>query len=330
MARAPRVIIKGRVYEIVPRVREGLPLPPTKTTNILLGGILARTQRDEKVTLCNYVIMNNHGHIHAIPDKPEQLSRFYGEFQKKTTDTVRALLGQKSLRLWEDRTSVIMLDGLEDVINRLVYAFCNPAKADLVDSIDDYCGLNTWHAFTTCKPSVDAEVQIQSSWHPVASLPELPANRVLSETQDRALSARLLASKDSVRHVLVVKPFAWLAHFGISEPAEIEEIRQGIIRRVRENEAEYRAKRLKDHKAPMGVEKLKCQPYMKAHTPKQKSRKIFLICANKERRLELLRFFQDIFARCRECYEKVKSGISAVWPPGTFTPWLPPGECYVL
>jgi hypothetical protein len=53
MGRQIRVVRENTPYAIVPRVREGLPLPPTETTNQLLTGTLSRVQRDDKVTLCN-------------------------------------------------------------------------------------------------------------------------------------------------------------------------------------------------------------------------------------------------------------------------------------
>ncbi len=327
MARRPRVIAEHKVCEIIPRAREGLPLPPTETTNILLKGILARAQRDDKVELHNFVMMGNHGHIHASPDKAANLPLFYCEVQKKTTDTLRAMMGLGSLRLWEDRTGVMMIDGLDDVINRLIYIFCNPTKADLVDSIDEYCGLNTWRDFTTCEANVNAEVHISAPWHPVASLPRLPTNRVLSKEQDRRMAEQLCASEEAIPHTLVIKPLAFLAQFGITDPVEIEEIRQTVIRRVREQEAEYRVKRTREKKAPLGAEKLQRQAYFKIHTPKEKGRKVFLICADKVRRLELLQAFQSIFDRCKECYQMAKAGVAAVWPPGTFIPWIPPKEC---
>jgi hypothetical protein len=120
-----------------------LPLPPTEVTNQLLTGILARTQRDEKVTLCNFVEMNNHTHQHCIPDEPEQHAKFYMEYQKKVTDTVRRLTKRSRLQLWEKRPSVMKIAELEDAIQRLVYIFLNPAKAGLENSIDCYPGLTT-------------------------------------------------------------------------------------------------------------------------------------------------------------------------------------------
>jgi hypothetical protein len=100
--------------------------------------------------------MNSHAHQHFIPTEPHKKIRFYMEYQKKVTDTVRKLTKLKRLELWEDRPSVFFMAQVQDAIQRIVYLFLNPAKAGLVATIDDYPGLNTWHAFKTCEPSVDA------------------------------------------------------------------------------------------------------------------------------------------------------------------------------
>ena len=142
MGRRRRVLFKDKLYEIVPRAREGLPFPCTQTTNILLQGILARIQRDDKVILTNFVNMNNHDHIHAIPKEPRMFTRFYCEYQKKRTDTLRKLLGRKSLKLWEERATVMHMQNLEDAVERLIYLLCNPAKAHRSDSIETYKGLS--------------------------------------------------------------------------------------------------------------------------------------------------------------------------------------------
>ena len=330
MSRSVRVIVENKLYEVVARAREGLPLPPTGTTNALLSGIMARTQRHDEVTLCNYVWMNNHSHKHVIPKNPEFLPRFYCEILKKTTDSLRTLLGKNSLRIWEDRASVVMLAELEDCIRRVIYIFCNPTKAGLVDTIEEYPGLTSWKAFVSCEPSVEAEVRTEAVWCPVSGLPTLPKSHSLTEKQDKHFLEQLGLASDLKTHTLIVKPFAWLSQFGITKPEEIEKIRQKIISGVRENEAIYRAQRLKDKKRVVGAKRLKELPYMSPHQPKLRARKIFLICTNKELRLKLLKFYQGVFDRCRECYERIKKGATAVWPPGTFIPWLPPNKCSSL
>ncbi|MEN9846482.1 MAG: hypothetical protein RIS36_1629 [Pseudomonadota bacterium] len=299
-------------------------MPPTETSNEIKLGILGRTQRDNKVELCHFVDMNNHSHTFALSNKCEKLSKFYMELQKKTTDAVKALLGLPSLSLWEDRPTAAEVATLDDAIKRIVYIYCNPSNASLSDSIEQYPGINSWSAFLQCDPTVDAEVAINARWYPVSEIPQLPT-RSLSPKQDSRLRQQLIDSKKASHHPVVVKPFKWLEAFGIIEPARIEEIRQKIISQVREKERENAESRLAAGRRSVPRAVLLRQPYMKPHTPKKKERKIYLICGDKELRLKLLQGFRAIFARCRECYQRAKEGIRVDWPPGTFTPWFPPG-----
>jgi len=268
--------------------------------------------------------MNNHSHTLAVSNDSEKLSKFYMELQKKTTDTVKALLGLRSLSLWEDRQTVALVATLDDVIKRIVYIYCNPSNASLCDSIEEYLGINSWSAFLQCEPRVDAEVVIDARWYPVSEIPELPS-RSLSPKQDSRLHQELVASEKALSHPIIIKPFKWLEVFGIVEADRIERIRQKIIAQVREVERANAEARLAAGKRSVPRSVLLQEPYMKPHTPKKKERKIYLICGDKELRLELLECFRQIFDRCRECYRKAKEGLRVEWPPGTFTPWFPPG-----
>jgi hypothetical protein len=185
--------------------------------------------------------MNNHAHQHVIPDKPEMHTKFYMEYQKKITDTVRKLVKRKQLSLWERRPSVFLLVELEDAIRRLIYLFLNPVRAGLVETIDDYPGLTTWHAFKTCEASVDAEVIIKAKWTPVSSLEPLPQGNRLSPANDRAMVKRLGEAEETLEYDLIVKPLKWLQAYGITDPAQVEQIRQRIISAVYAEEANLAA-----------------------------------------------------------------------------------------
>ena len=137
-------------------------------------------------------------------------------------------------------------------------------------------------------------------------------------------------ANNCIEHELVIKPFAWLKPFGEFTRSEIETIRQEIVDKVRARELEYRLERKKAGQRILGADALREQLYMKPHKPKEKGRKIFIICSNKERRLELIALFKRIFAKCRNCYKKLKKGIKVSWPKGTFIPWLPPKHCRSL
>ena len=308
------------------RAREGLPLPPTEVTNQLLLGILARTQRDDKVTLCNFVDMNNHSHQFVIPHNPEMYARFYQEYQKKVTDTVRKLLRLKTLNLWEGRPSLPVLPKLEDAISRLIYIFLNPATAGLVNSIDDYPGISSWKAFKECEPSVTAEVKIEAKWTPVSRLKSLPANNRLSKANARTMAMKFAADKYTIPYDLVLKPLAWLACYDIANPEVIEAIRQRIIKAVYDGEAALRKLRTEKNSSVIGAEKLKQQEYLAPHTPKKKGRKIFVICGDSTHRQKIIADIKSICDKCRQCYHALKKNLPHEWPPGTFIPWIPPND----
>jgi hypothetical protein len=327
MGRTNRVIFEGTLYEVVPRAREGLPLPPTEVTNLLLTGILARVQRDNKVTLCNFVEMNNHAHQHCIASDPALQVKFYMEYQKKVTDTVRKLTKRRWLHLWEGRPSVAYMAELQDAINRLVYIFLNPVRAGLVESIDDYPGLSSWKAFLTCEPSVDAEVIVRARWIPASRVPALPSGNRLSPTNDRLMAQGMRDSPYAVSHDLVIKPLAWLKIFGVTEPREIEAIRQRVVSQVRENEAVTAQERRNSGRGTMGSQRLRQQEYLRPHVPKRKDRRIYLICGNHNLRPQIIHMIQSVLEKCRQCYQALKDGRYDEWPPGTFVPWLPPRLC---
>lgn len=314
------------MYEIAPRAREGLPLPPTETTNQLLTGILARTQRDDKVTLCNFVDMNGHSHQLLLPKCPHKLTKFYMEYQKKVTDTVRKLTKLDRLELWENRLSVIRVAELEDAIKRVVYIFLNPARAGLVSSIDEYPGLSSWNAFKTCEASVDAAVAIPAYWTPASKLDPLPEGNRLSPANDRQMARDLRENEGTIAYDLMIHPLAWLEIYGVTDPVQIEEIRQRIIRTVYAEEAAIAKQRREEQRPVIGAERLKRQKYLMPHTPKEKRRRIFVICGNKKVRQILINSDKAIAQKHRECYQLSKHGLPHEWPPGTFIPWLPPKQ----
>jgi hypothetical protein len=251
------------------------------------------------------------------------------EHQKKTTDVVKVLTGLPQLSLWEGRPTVARIADLYKAIERIVYIYSNPSKAALCNSIEEYPGLTSWSAFLSCAPCVDAEVKIESHWYPSSEVQPLPT-LALSPAQDAAMLKVLKESPKAQKHLIVLKPFKWLESFGVTEPYRIENIRKQIIARVREAERIYAAKRAIEGTTVVPVSVQVRQAYMKPHNPKKKERKIYLLCSDKDQRIELLKGFKEIFALCKMCYQKAKEGLRVDWPPGTFIPWFPPGFTFPL
>jgi len=312
---------------VVSRAAEGLPLPPTDTTNEILRGIYGRALREGQVTLCNFVEMNNHSHTHAIPARPGALPKVYGEIKKDITEAVKALMGMERLGLWEKRSLVALMPRLEDVIARIVYMFCNPTKANLVDSIDDYPGLSSWKAFKSCPPSVDAVVSMPVRFYLKSAIPRLPESNSLTKEEDREYTEALRSSQDVHEEVLQIEPFAWLKSFGVTDRRRIEKIRRRIIEEVYAREEKYRKARILP---VIGAEALRRQDYLKPHTPQKRERKLFVFCRDPDLRMKIITMVQAITATCQACYEKAKKGLPVEWPEGVFLPWLPPRQFCVL
>ena len=137
------------------RVREGLPFAPKRLVELLLKSSLARTQRDFKVTLCHFLWMGNHAHIMVVGRDADQLTRFYGEVQKRITDYLKRLLGKRHLSLWEGEPSVILVADYEAALNRVAYYYANPAMANLNDCIEGYPGLSSFNFFRNAPSQID-------------------------------------------------------------------------------------------------------------------------------------------------------------------------------
>jgi REP element-mobilizing transposase RayT len=82
MPRTRRHIQPGRPYELILRVKEGFPFCPSPLINTLLNGIIARAQRDNKVTLCHYRQMSNLIHIILIAKCPVATVNFYQKIRE--------------------------------------------------------------------------------------------------------------------------------------------------------------------------------------------------------------------------------------------------------
>jgi len=314
-----------KVYQLCFRARKGLPLPARPLIKLILESAMARTQRDDKVIICNYVWMANHPHISLVSLDVNALKAFYGELKKRITDMLKRLLGLERLHLWEDKEPrVIELLDLEKAITDHVYYFLNPANAGLVDSIDDYPGLSTWRAFCSCEPSVNAKVEYSVPWIRLPSLPALPSNNP-SAAQEAQVIRQLRADNKSLE-TLVIYPLAWLKVFGITDAEEIQDIRLRIIQRVRDGEKDLREKRAKDGKRILGKERLERESIKEnGYQSKKQERSIYFLSSIAELRIAMCARFQEFCERCRECYLLMCRGVKdVVWPDGAFVPPIPP------
>ena len=312
-----------RLYELCFRADEGLPLPARPLIGLLIQAALARTQRDDKVALCNYVWMGNHPHISFVSQDVNALKNFYGELKKRLTDMLKRLLGLTHLNIWPKEPTVIEILDLEEAIKRHVYFFCNPAKASLVTSIEEYPGESTWNDFANIEASLDAKVEIEVPWIRLPSIPALSSPNPSRAEEERII--RELTFNNKEKEKLTFYPFAWLKVFGITSSRQVNEIRNRIVEMTKETEQGLLKERFKDRMQVLGVARLlRASISVRGHKPKKIERKIFFLSSISELRCRFLAHYKRFCDDCRQCYRLACKGVKdLIWPHGAFVPPIP-------
>ncbi|MFM1846712.1 MAG: hypothetical protein RL417_186 [Pseudomonadota bacterium] len=305
------------------RTGVGLPFVCTLYMKLILEGILARVQRDMKVVINHLIWMANHAHIIIEAKDTEQCKRFYGEVQKQLTEAVKRLLGLDHLNLWRsNETSVVHLGDKEGVMRRIAYLYANPARADLIESIDQYPGVSSWQGFLANSGELEGAISKDCRWIQAPMIPSLPL-RSANTTQDLRLTEKMLAK--AVRsHRLVLKPNSWMRRYGITTSEEVEQTNRSIIAMVREYEESARLRRSREGKKSMGVSRLRREEIRLNYKPTRVTRRIFVYAVDKEIRIGMIKRYRAFCEACREAYLRWKAGdFDVKWPPGAYRPPQP-------
>lgn len=323
MARRRRYIRSNRMYEIVFRAREGLPLPTLEIVRAIILSALARTQRDEKVVICHYMWMGNHPHIGCIALDPEAFVAFYQELQKKLTESLKKLLGRDHLHLWEGEPMVAEILDIEAAIGRIAYWYANPANANLVETVEEYPGVSTWQDFVDAEDSVDAVSQHVVPWIRLCALRQLPSNK-LSRQQDMFIANKLRHSAKQ-SHILSIYPNRWMKIFGVDTKKGVRYWNQRMLSLLDQKQNLVRSERIAKGKGVLGAHRLKEQPLIKSHIPKKRERRIYVLSTIAQLRIDFIAEMEALCKICIEYYRRWKAGDRSInWPPGIFRPPAPP------
>ena len=324
MGRRRRLIKSNHCYELCFRARQGLPLVAYNLVNFLISSILARVQRDNKVTLCHDIWNGSHAHLIIVAHDAEQCRQFYGQVQKKLTEGIKRLLGLRHLNLWEGTPLVAELPDFETVKNRIVYLYSNPAQDNLEESIERFPGYSSWQDYKRCLGQLADKVTNEYPWIRLPTIPRL-SSPVLSSSQDARLVNELFNSNRETMHELTREPNRWMKCFDVFSEEDVSQINQEILNRIKEHEHFLLVKRNHTGQKVIGAKKLRYQPIMKNHQPKKYSRKVFVITSVNQLRTDRILERKHFSKRCTYCYQRWKIGdYSVEWPPGAFKPPMPP------
>ena len=158
--RTRRFFQKNKTYEICLRTRKGLPFVPLKTVNHVLKSCMAKSLQNKSVKIDDYIWMPNHLHLLLFVQDEIDFIHFYTELMKRITDSFKSLLNLEQLNLWENRPVIMEILDVEKYLERKLYFYSNPLRANLVDKINEYPGLSSWN----CQLSHREEIVEKIKW----------------------------------------------------------------------------------------------------------------------------------------------------------------------
>jgi hypothetical protein len=248
-----------------------------------------------------------------FPNKIKKLSLL-----RKKSCNATPFGGLKHLKLWKSNgTSVIPIQDIDTACYRIAYIYANPATANLVDSILDYPGVSTYKDFMKDIKSLNATHTKNCPWVRQPMINQLP-DMAITRADDLAI-CKEWQDTATESHQLITHPNAWMKCFGITEPDQILEVNNQILKYLTGLEKNARDKRQEKKQKVMGKAKLKSRPIDMSYRPKKKSGRIFVYALDPELRKYLIRKYKEFCDLCAYCYDQWKmNNFQGVWPPGAY------------
>jgi REP element-mobilizing transposase RayT len=285
----PREVVPGRDYMITRRCSERrFFLRPDAATNNAFIYCLALAVQRSKVEVNFSVAMSNHHHT-GIHDPHGNFPIFTEHFHGLLARCQNAHLGRFENFWSSEPTSVVRLLEPDDVLDKMVYAFANPAVADLVEAANEWPGVTTYKATLS-----DIELTAIRPAHFFREDGSMPERVTLKIHRPRA--------------------FADL---------DQEEWTEMIRTLVQAKESEARRVRIRDGKKVLGVQRILAQdPFS---SPKNHALHFKLsprlAARNRWARVEALRRNRGFLERYRDAIRRHLDGIANVlFPFGTY--WM--------
>ena len=130
------------VYFLTSRTLQSrLLMAPSRKTNELIGGILARAVRQCGVELFAYVFTSNHFHLMARAPSALAMSKFMQRLQSNIAVKVGRLVEWRG-RFFARRYSAEPIVDAPAQVERLVYILSHGVKEGLVSSVAQWPGLS--------------------------------------------------------------------------------------------------------------------------------------------------------------------------------------------
>jgi len=282
----PRDVHPGRFYLVTRRCtqRQFLLRPDEATNNNFLYCFAIAAERCG-VDILLPCAMSNHYHA-VVYDRCGNLPAFTEHFHKLVAKSQNALRGRWE-NLWaSEQVCVVRLEGLADVVAKLVYVATNPVKDGLVAKVQHWPGVNGLGALLADRP-----MTARRPAHFFRTGGPMPESATLRLTLPRELG-------------------------------DADEVRAELRARVAEMEQTLADQRQRAGRRVLGRRAVLHQSWRDSPTTHEPRRNLRprVAARNVWARVEALLRLRDFLDAYREARARWSTGFSATFPPGTY--WL--------
>jgi REP element-mobilizing transposase RayT len=297
-------------------VEEGLLLLCNPLCLAIIRSCLAAAQSLYPVRICHLLVEATHVHLVVVVSNPDDIPAFVRHFKTESAHALNSLLGRAKRTIWCDGYDSPKVLTMSKAMAVIAYIYSNPAKDNLVSSVDEYPGFSTWEMFQSG--------QLTKLWKRIrrhqyrALAPE--SHNLRGYTKE---AERLLSETNEVEQ-FTLEPNAWLEAFKITDPAEQARINTRVIAHIRHLEERAERLREKGQKPVIGRERLIHQKLDLSYRPSRRGRKMWCLSDRRSIRIRYIRFIKKLRQKARDVLALWRKGdMSAKYPPGLYPPSMP-------
>jgi REP element-mobilizing transposase RayT len=297
-------------------VEEGLLLLSNPLCVAIVRSCLVAAQALYPVKICHLLVEATHVHLVMVVYDPDDVPRFLGHFKTESAHMLNAILGRKKRTIWEAGYDSPKVLTLSKSLAMIAYLYSNPAKDNLVRSIDEYPGFSTWKMFRSGEHT--------KRWKRLRrpQFRELP--RDSHTLRGYTKEAERLLEESSEQETFTLEPNAWLEAFGITDPTEQAKMNQRLVERVRTLEQRAERVRVREKRKVIGRERLLTQRIDLSYRRSRKGKRMWCLSDRRSLRIEFIRTFKKLRREARRVLAMWRTGdVSVPYPPGLYPPSMP-------
>ena len=315
----PKFYNRGDVLFITASIEEGLAFPPNVLINSMLLSVLSRAQRMYPIIIDSISISATHVHMIVVVLNPENVSNFMKYFKAESAHALNRMRGVKKRTIWcEGYDSPVIYKSVGRLKAKMAYTLANPVKDDLVETVAEYPGINSFKYLSSGKE----EVRIPCLWMPRSRYTKLPSK---DPSKDELIDYLMNIQRtcQSMKQYLVISPGAAAKAMGVLDKSERAQLLTHVkarVQRIQETAAELRGK---EGRTTVGPGRLIKTPILAPYMPRRKGKKMITI-ADRQKRKRFIRRFRGLVKQAKFVVSKWKLGdFSLRYPKGLFPPSMP-------